>query len=139
MTNFFTEKITLYNDVPADTINPRRFVRHVIDRCNIQNGYVEKSNGTISNQVNATTIITKAVERYKEPKAYMALPADKKADYFTVQTDDFIVFGEAADVVTTAAEWQALKSKYKHNGISVTSVNAYIYGRETDNISIVHA
>ena len=139
MTDFFKDKVTIYNDIPADTINQRSWHRYVIDRCNIQSGYVEKADGTISKVVNGTTVITKDTEHYKSPEEYKALPADEKGKFYTVQTDDFVVLAEVSDAVTTATEWAALKQKYKRNGISVTSVNAYIFGTSTDNVSITHA
>ena len=36
-TDLFNSKVTIYNDIPSDGVNARRFDRFVIDLCNIQN------------------------------------------------------------------------------------------------------
>ena len=138
-TNLWNAKVTIYNDIPADSVNPRRFNRFVIDLCNVQGGYVEKSDGTVQNLVNAQTIITRDVAHYKSPKEYAMLPIDEQSKFYTVQVDDFIVLGVVDDVVTSSKEFQSLQEKYKEYGISVTSVNPYIFGMSTDNITITNA
>ena len=136
----FTQKITIYNDIPSDGVNDRHFDRFVIDKCFIYGGSAERSaNGTIQNIVNAQTVITKDIEHYKPPMEYLRLPADEKNNFYTVQANDFIVFGEVEDVVTTSFEFRDLQDKYEKNGMSVTSVNSYIFGMSTDNITITNA
>lgn len=139
MTNLFDKKVTIYNDIPADSVNPRRFDRFVIDMCSIQGGYVEKADGTIQNIVNAQTVITKDIEHYKSPMEYAQLPVDEKDNYYTVQVDDFVVLAEVDDVVTTSKEFQALQQKYADNGILLTAVNPYIFGTAVDNITMTNA
>lgn len=137
-TNLFSEKVTIYNDIPKTALEDRHFDRFVVPLCNIQGGYVDKANGTIANIVNAKTVITKAVEQYKSPMEYAALPVDQRENFFTAQSGDFVVLAEVDDVVTTAAEFSALQQKYKNNGIKVSSVTAYIYGRDTDNVTMTN-
>lgn len=139
MTDLFTKKVTIYNDIQSDGVNARRFDRFVIDRCVIYNQATETSDGTIQKVVNAQNVITKYVSRYKSPIEYAKLPSDKKDDFYTVQVDDFVVLAEVDDVVTTAREFQDLQKKYANNGFSVTAVNASIYGMPVDNIQITHA
>lgn len=138
MTDLWTQKVTIYNDVPADAVNPRRFDRFVVDRCNIQGGIVSKADGTIENIVNAVTVITKDVEHYKQPLDYAKLPVDMKEDFFTVQVGDFIVLAEVDDVVTTSREFAELQTKYANNGIVVRSVSANIHGMGVDNITVAN-
>lgn len=137
--NKFADKVTIYNDISSDGVNLRRFDRHIIDKCLIQRGYTERTDGTIQNNINAITIITKDVEKYKSPIEYKQLATDEKEDYFTVQIDDFVVLSEIDDVVTTSKEFQALQQKYKDNGFLVTMSNPNIHGMGVDNIEIVHA
>ena len=139
MTDFFKQKVTIYNDIASDGVNARRFDRFVIDLCNIQGGIVSKADGTIENIVNAVTVISKDVDRYKTPLEYALLPADMKDNYFTANVNDFVVLAEVDDVVTTSREFQDLQSKYKNNGFSVTAVNEYIHGMAVDNVQIIHA
>ena len=70
MTDFYKQKVTIYNDIQDNGVEDRHFDRFVIDKCNIQGGIVNEADGTISNIVNATTIITKDVEHYKSPLEY---------------------------------------------------------------------
>jgi hypothetical protein len=135
----FHDKVTIYNDIPSDGVNPRRFDRFVLDNCNISKGVLQNSDGTIEKVVNALTVITKNVSQYKSPIEYARLPADEKDKYFTAQINDFVVLAEVDDIVTTSREFQDLQSKYKNNGFSVTAVNEYIYGLSVDNVQIIHA
>ena len=139
MTDFFDKSVTIYNDIPKDGVNNRRFDRFVIRKCNIQKGSLQNADGTIEKVVNAQTVTTKDIEHYKTPLEYALLPADIKDNYFTANVNDFVVLAEVDDVVTTSAEFQALQKKYKENGFSVTAVNAYIHGMAVDNVQIIHA
>ena len=138
-TDLFNSKVTIYNDIPSDGVNPRRFDRFVINLCNIQKGVLQNADGTIEKVVNAQTITTKDIERYKTPFEYALLPADMKDKYFTANVNDFVVLAEVDDVVTTSREFQDLQNKYKNNGFSITAVNEYLNGMSVDNIQIIHA
>ena len=138
-TDLFSQKVTIYNDIPSDGVNARHFDRFVIDLCNIQKGIWQNADGTIEKVVNAQTIITKDIEHYKTPIEYAQLPVDEKDKYFTANVNDFVVLSEVDDVIKTAREFQELQSKYKNNGFSVTAVNEYIHGMAVDNVQIIHA
>lgn len=139
MNEKFDSKVTIYNDIPSDGVNLRRFDRFVIDKCLVYNQLSESADGTIQKIVNAQNVVTKDIEHYKPPVEYMQLPSDKKDNCYTVQIDDFVVIGEVDDTVTTSKEFQNLQQKYKDNGFSVTAVNATIKGMTVDNVHIMHA
>ena len=138
-TDLFSSKVTIYNDIPSDGVNARRFDRYVIDLCNIQKGVLQNADGTIEKVINAQTIITKDIEHYKTLTEYALLTVDEKDKYFTANVNDFVVLAEVDDVVTTSREFQDLQSKYKNNGFSVTAVNEYLNGMAVDNVQIIHA
>ena len=138
-TDFFKSKVTIYNDVPSDGVNKRRFDRHVIELCNIQKGTLQNADGTIEKVVNALAVITKDIQRYKSSSEYAGLPSDEKQKYFTANINDFVVLAEVDDIVTTVDKFRALQKKYKNNGFSVTAVNEYINGMSVDNVQIIHA
>ena len=138
MTNLWERKVTIYNDIQADAVNPRHFDRFVIGECNIQGGIVSRADGTVENIVNAVTVITRDVEHYKRPLDYAILPVDVKANFYTVQVGDFIVLDEVDDVVTTSREYAELQTKYANNGIVVRSVSANIHGTNVDNIAVAN-
>lgn len=140
MTDLFSSKITIYNDIPSDGVNARRFDRFVIDLCNIQKGILQNADGTIEKVVNAITITTKDIEHYKPSLEYRYLPIDEKEKYYTVQVNDVVIFGEVDDVATTRRELDTLlEEKYKNNGFLVTAVNEYLNGMAVDNVQIIHA
>ena len=91
MTDLWKQKVTIYNDIPKTAVEDRHFDRFVIDSCNIQGGIVSKVDGTIENIVNAITVISKDVGRYKTPLEYAKLPVDIREDFYTAQVGDFIV------------------------------------------------
>ena len=99
-----------------------------------------KQKVTIYNEniVNAVTVISKDVDRYKPPLEYAKLPVDIREDFYTVQVGDFIVLSEVDDIVTTSREFAELQEKYKDNGIVVRSVSANIHGMSVDNITIAN-
>lgn len=138
LTDLYTQKVTIYNNIPKNAVEERHFDKFVIDKCNIQGGLVNEANGTITNIVNAKSVITRDVSRYKTPLEYAEIPVDLRVDYYTAQIGDFIVFGEVDDIVTTASEFSQLQSKYKNNGMKITSVSANIFGLSVDNVTMTN-
>lgn len=136
MIDLFTDKITIYNDIPADAVNARRFDRFVVDKCHIVKGRVPRADGTIENLINGKTIETKDVTRYKPPYEYRQMPVDLAKGFYTVQIGDFVVEGEVDDVVTTSREFAALQEKYNERGFVVRTVSDNIYGLDVDNVSM---
>lgn len=138
LADLWKHKVTIYNDIQDNGVEDRHFDRFVIDNCNIQGGIVSKSDGTIENIVNAVTVISKDVDRYKAPLEYAKLPVDIRKEYYTAQVGDFIVLSEVDDIVTTSREFAELQKKYKDNGIVVRSVSANIHGMSVDNVIITN-
>lgn len=138
MADLWKHKVTIYNDISKNAVEERHFDRFLIDKCNIQGGIVSKADGTIENIVNAVTVISKDVNRYRAPLEYAKLPVDIREDFYTVQVGDFIVLSEVDDIVTTSREFAELQEKYKDNGIVVRSVSANIHGMSVDNVTITN-
>ena len=138
MTDLYTQKVTIYNDIPKNAVEERHFDKFVIDKCNIQGGLVNEANGTITNIVNSKSVIRRDVNRYKTPLEYAEIPVDLRVDYYTAQIGDFVVFSEVDDIVTTASEFSQLQSKYKNNGMKITSVSANIFGLSVDNVTMTN-
>ena len=138
MTDLWTQKVTIYNDIAKTAVENRHFDRFVIDKCNIQGGIVSKADGTIENIVNAVTIITRDVEKYRDPLEYKNIPVDLREKCYTVQLGDFIVFGEVYDIITDSREYAELQEKYKDSGIVVRSTSANIHGMSVDNVTMAN-
>lgn len=139
MTELFNKAVTIYNDIAAESANPRRWDKCVIYKCNIQGGKATQANGTIVNVVNAKNVITKDVAHYKPYLEYIKLSEDARGDYFTAKVGDFIIFEEVDDVVTTAQEFSQLQQKYKDSGIKVTSFSSSVYGMLVDHIRFTNS
>lgn len=139
MTDLWKSKVTIYNDIPRNALESRHFDRFVIEQCNIQGGRVSKTDGTIENIVNAKTVWTKDIRRYKDPRQYSLLPVDIRENYFTVQTGDFVVLSEVDDIVENSEDFAKLQNKYANNGFKVISVSPNIHGLEVDNVSFTNA
>ncbi len=138
MTDLWKQKVTIYNDIREDAVNTGRFDRFVIEKCHIVKGRVPRADGTIENLINAKTIETKDVQRYKPPFEYRKMPIDLAEDFYTVQIGDFVVEGEVDDIVTTSREFGALQQKYNEIGFVVRTVTEHIYGMDVDNISMAN-
>ena len=138
MTDLWKRKVTIYNDIAKTAVEDRHFDRAVIERCNIQGGIVSKADGTIENIVNAVTVISKDVARYKSPMEYKNIPVDLREKFYTVQIGDFIVLAEVDDIVTTSREFAELQEKYKDNGIVVRSISANIAETTADNVTVTN-
>ena len=138
MTDLWKQKVTIFNDIPKNAVEERHFDRLVIERCNIQGGIVSKADGTIENIVNAVTVISKDVDRYKTPLEYAKLPVDIREEYYTAQVGDFIVLSEVDDIATESRDIDALQKKYKGNWIIVRSVSENIHGMSVDNVTITN-
>ena len=138
MTDLWKQTVTIYNYIPNTAVEERHFDKFFIDKCNIQGGIVSRADGTVENIVNAISVITKDVDRYKTPMQYAKLPVDIREAFYTVQVGDFIVLAEVDDVVTTSREFEELQEKYKDNGIVVRSVSANIHGMSVDNVTITN-
>ena len=138
LTNLWKNKVTIFNDIQKNAVEERHFDRFVIEKCNIQGGIVSKADGTIENIVNAVTVISRDVDRYKTPLEYAKLPVDIREDFYTAQVGSFIVLSEVDDIVTTSREFAELQEKYKDNGIVVRSVSANIHRMSVDNVTITN-
>lgn len=144
MTDFFTDKVTIYISIPAKDDKPRRFERRLIDKCLIQRGFVNKMDGNIQKIASALTVITRDITRYIPTVDDLVEtdPEDKTIDYafdsytYTIGIGDFIVLGVVDDVVKDAKDFAALQQKYQDNGLKVNTINPYLKGMTVDNITI---
>lgn len=136
MTDLWKDKVTIYNDIPANGKEQRRFDRFVVDKCSVQGGFDDKTTDTVRKVVNTKTVITKDIVHYKQFDDYIALNANDRDNYYTASVGDFIVFGIVEDTVNSAQEFMQLQNKYKNNGIKIVSVNQWIKGMYVDNITM---
>lgn len=133
MSDLFSETFTIINQIPQSQTqaNKVKWKKHFIKQCDRRNGIFDKSNGTMAYKANAWSVWCKDWKKYKPPiwtaGGYYALGDDEKDDFFTANIGDLIIFAEIPDVEpTTVQEFQALVTKYKDNGGTITQAQSYI-------------
>lgn len=136
--NLFNKRVTIYNDIAKTAVEERHFDRFVIENCNIQRGLVSRADGTVENVVNAITVISKDVKRYRTPIEYAELPIDLRESKYTIQIGDFVVLGEVEDIATTSREFAEIQEKYRDNGFVIRSVSTNINGMAVDNVQMAN-
>lgn len=135
LTDLYLEKCTIYNDISSE--NKRAFKRFVVEKCFSYGVVAEKiAIDVIRNIKNAKTVTTRDVKHYKSPTEFFSLAESERENFYTVQPGDFIVLDEVDDVVLNAQDFIDLQNKYKNNGIKVITINAYVKGMDTDNITV---
>lgn len=133
MSDLFSETFTIINQIPQSQTqaNKVKWKKHFIKRCDKRDGIFDKSSGTMAYKANAWTVWCKDWQSYKPPLwvngGYYALADDEKEDCWTANVGDLVVFAEIPDVEPSSVqEFQALVSKYRDNGGTITQAQNYI-------------
>ena len=145
MANLFNCECTIYNQIPKSATDSTivAWKKSVVNACNVQGGVQDKSKGSMQYVSGGFTVITKDTGRYlpanfEENGYYKKIQNTDELDFFTAAANDFIIFGKIADPAPLDAnEFSKLKSKYKLVGMVIKEVREYIYGRKTDNITMI--
>lgn len=131
LSDLYNETFTIINQIPksADTAAKAAWKKHTLKKCGRQTGIYDRTNGMMAYKANTFTAYIYDWESYKPANwsdgGYYA--SDDKDSYFTVNIGDLIVFADIPDLVpTTLQEFQSLVTKYKDNGGTVSSVQAYL-------------
>ena len=133
LSNLKNETFTIINQIPqsAAVSTKTAWKKVTLRRCSKTGGIYDRTSGTMVYKANTFTAYIYDWEQYKSPDwlngGYYALADKDKGNYFTVNIGDLIVFADIPDTVpTTLQEFQALVTKYKDNGGTVSSAQAYI-------------
>ncbi len=133
MSDLFSETFTIINQIPqSQTVATKvKWKKHFISNCDRRDGIFDRSSGTMVYKANAWTVWCKDWQSYKPPLwingGYYTLADDEKEDNWTANVGDLIVFAEIPDVEpTTVQEFQALVTKYKDYGGTITQAQSYI-------------
>ena len=131
LSNLRDETFTIINQIPqsAAVSTKTAWKKVTLRHCGRINGIYDRTSGAMIYKANTFTAYIYDWEKYKAPHwfdgGYYAL-ADKD-NYFTVNIGDLIVFADIPDAVpTTLQEFQSMVTKYKDNGGTVSSAQAYI-------------
>lgn len=133
LSNLKNQTFTIINQIPknAETATKTAWKKKVLRGCGMQSGIFDKTSSSMIYKANTFTAYISDWRGYKAPNwldgGYYALSDKDKANYFTVNVGDLIVFAQVSDPEpTTLQEFNAMVLKYKDNGGTITGTNAYI-------------
>ena len=150
LSNLNGQIFTIINQIPvSQTVATKTaWKKYRLTDCGKRDGLYDKSSGTMMYKANTWTAYIQNWQQYKKPTwlsdGYYALADDQKANYFTANVGDLLIFCDIADSVpTTLQEFNALRDKYKDVGGIITAVEEYINYKpdgtpwETNHIELI--
>lgn len=133
LSNLRNEVFTIISQIPQSATIATKIAwkKYKLKNCGKFNGIYDRSSGTMVYKSNTFTAYINDWKYYMPPNwisgGYYALSDRDKGNYFTINIGDLIVFADIPDdEPTTLQEFNALVTKYKDNGGTITSVQAYI-------------
>ena len=131
--NLNGQVFTIINQIPtSQTVTTKiAWKKYKLTDCGKRDGLYDKSSGTMAYRANTWTAYISDWQQYKPPTwlggGYYALSDNEKAEYYTANVGDLIIFADVADTTpTTLQEFNALRDKYKDIGGVITSQEVYI-------------
>lgn len=137
MTDFFTDKCTIINQIPTSQTNKTKVAwkKHIITMCDIRNGLYDRMSDTMIYKAGSWQVITKEWATYLSPTwisgGYYTIPDVNKNKYYTIGVGDLLIFGEIQDPEpTNSTEFGELRSKYENNGGIITGHEVYMHFKQ---------
>ena len=131
--NLNGQVFTIINQIPTSATVATKIAwkKYRLDKCGKDDGLSDKSSSTTAYTANTWTAFIYNWQQYKPPTwlggGYYALADEEKANYFTANVGDLVIFSDVFDdAPTTLQEFNALRDKYKDMGGIVTRQEAYI-------------
>lgn len=123
---YWNKTITLYNkyeDEQGDT----KYIRHKLERCFCKMTDTTKNNGDVQAKTSGFIIRIPEQGNYLPPYKWLALSADEKENFITLQSGDLIFLDDIDDEINENISGQRssdLITKYKALGsLFINSVN----------------
>lgn len=115
----------------ASIATKSKWIKYTLKGCDKTDGVYDKTSDTIVNKATSWTVYVKDWQSWRAPSwvggGYYAQTALEKQNTYTIAVGDLIVFDDVDDVApSSVAEFNALVNKYKNNGGTVTSSEAFI-------------
>jgi hypothetical protein len=133
LSNLNSQVFTIINQIPQSQTAAAKasWTKYRLSDCGKRDGLYDKSSGTMAYKANTWTAYIKNWQQYKAPSwldgGYYVLPEEEKAQYYTANVGDLLIFADIPDdVPTTLQEFNALRDKYKDMGGIITGTEAYI-------------
>ena len=133
LSNLNNQVFTIINQIPTSqgVATKTAWKKYRLDNCGKKDGLYDKSNGTMAYKANTWTAFIYNWQQYKPPlwvdNGYYTLTDEEKADYFTANVGDLVIFSDVFDdAPTTTQEFNALRDKYKDMGGIITGAEEHI-------------
>ncbi len=133
LSNLNGKVFTIINQIPTSaTVSTKiEWKKYRLTDCGKRDGLYDKSSGTMAYKANTWTAYIGNWQEYKPPiwlgGGYYALTDADKAECYTANVGDLLIFANVTDnVPTTLQEFNALRDKYKDIGGVITSQEVYI-------------
>ena len=133
LSNLNNQVFTIINQIPtnATTATKTAWKKYRLTNCGKSDGLHDESSKTMAYTANTWTAYISDWQQYKSPtwinSGYYALSDTDKAEYYTANVGDLIIFADVADTTpTTLQEFNALRDKYKDMGGIITGQEVYI-------------
>lgn len=144
------EVFTVINQIPTSADNAATKAWHLykLSKCDKKDGLYDKAKNQMYLQANTWTAFLSNWQAYKKPLwtdgGFYAL--EDKTAYYTVNIGDLLIFADITESTpTNRAEFEALKTKYKDCGGTVTGCEVYINYKpngqpwKTNHIEVIKA
>lgn len=132
ISNLNGQVFTIINQIPtsATVATKATWEKYRLTDCGKDDGLYDKSSGTMAYKANTWTAYIRNWQQYKPPTwlsdGYYALSDAEKANFFTANVGDLLIFADITDETpTTLQEFNALRDKYKDMGGIITSQKAH--------------
>ena len=132
LSNLNNQVFTIINQIPtSQTVSTKvAWEKYRLDKCGKSDGLRDESSKTMAYKANTWTAYIGNWQEYKPPTwlddGYYALSDDEKAEYYTANVGDLLIFADIPDETpTTLQEFNALRDKYKDIGGIITSQKAH--------------
>lgn len=136
LSNITDKTFTIINRIPVSASNAQitAYKKYVLKGCDVQNGFIGKSSGTMVYKSNVWTAWISDWQHYKPPawseNGYYSMSA--KDGLYTANNGDLLIFADISDdAPKSQQEFQTLVNKYRDMGGLITEANPYINYKAT--------
>ncbi len=133
LTKLNNKVFTIINQIPtsATVATKTAWKKFRLENCKKDSQIRDASSGTMAFKANTWTAFIYNWQNYKPPlwsdNGYYTLTDEEKANYFTANVGDLVIFSDVFDdAPTTLQEFNALRDKYKDMGGIITGQEVYI-------------
>ena len=130
LSKLMNKTFTIINRIPTSDRNAHiaEYKKYTLYGCDVQDGFFDKSSGTMVYKSNVWTAWVGDWQHYKPPTwTDGGYYNDAKDGYYTANNGDLLIFADIPDAApTNEQEFQKLTVKYKNMSGLIITARAYI-------------